>query len=200
MASVYEFLKEELGSTLENRSCNCDISHLLNVEQRTAEATGVSLDTVRRVLKLKEKIKKPKIVTKSDRSQTKFVKNTKTESIDNSIKIAETKICPQVELFKTDDIKTEHLPIIEHSEIIQINSDNGDFNSDNIKIEPKTKKRCNDENFDTVSDKKDFIRIKNTEIVNDNEDFNTDNIKTEPLTINEESIKKESVEYIINNI
>lgn len=51
IASVYHFLKEEYEFTIANQEPNCDLSHLRNISQRTADATGVSLRTVQRILK-----------------------------------------------------------------------------------------------------------------------------------------------------
>ncbi|KAJ8723954.1 hypothetical protein PYW07_007934 [Mythimna separata] len=49
--NVYHFLKREYEITLSNQESNCDLSHLENIIQRTAEATGVTEQTVHRILK-----------------------------------------------------------------------------------------------------------------------------------------------------
>ncbi|XP_023933911.2 uncharacterized protein LOC112042931 [Bicyclus anynana] len=51
IASVYHFLKEEYDFSKLFAEPNCDLSHLQNISQRTAEATGVSCKTVLRILK-----------------------------------------------------------------------------------------------------------------------------------------------------
>lgn len=51
IASVYHFLKEEYDFIKSVMESNSDLSHLRNITQRTAEATGVSLSTVQRILK-----------------------------------------------------------------------------------------------------------------------------------------------------
>lgn len=51
IASVYHFLREEYEFTKSVAEPNCDLSHLRDITRRTAEATGVSMKTVQRILK-----------------------------------------------------------------------------------------------------------------------------------------------------
>ncbi|XP_047032322.1 uncharacterized protein LOC124639129 isoform X1 [Helicoverpa zea] len=51
IANVYRYLKEEYKFTVLYLEPNCDISHLRNITERTAAATGVSPRTVQKILK-----------------------------------------------------------------------------------------------------------------------------------------------------
>nr|XP_021196957.2 uncharacterized protein LOC110381085 [Helicoverpa armigera] len=51
IANVYRYLKEEYNFTVLYLEPNCDISHLRNITERTAAATGVSPRTVQKILK-----------------------------------------------------------------------------------------------------------------------------------------------------
>ncbi|KAJ8713995.1 hypothetical protein PYW08_007615 [Mythimna loreyi] len=51
ISKVYNFLKTEYEFTLRNQGPNCDLSHLENIIQRTAEATNVTERTVQRIIR-----------------------------------------------------------------------------------------------------------------------------------------------------
>lgn len=50
ICDIYKFLKEENEFTKTFKYCSCDLSHLNNISQRTADATGVHRSTVSKIL------------------------------------------------------------------------------------------------------------------------------------------------------
>ncbi|XP_022823556.1 variable charge X-linked protein 3B-like [Spodoptera litura] len=63
IAKVYRFLKDEYEFTDLHKEPNADITHLRNITQRTAEATGVSERTVYKILREEREKLKGKLAT-----------------------------------------------------------------------------------------------------------------------------------------
>ncbi|CAH1634866.1 unnamed protein product [Spodoptera littoralis] len=70
IAKVYRFLKHEYEFTDLHKEPNADITHLRNITQRTAEATGVSERTVYKILKEEREKLKGKLATAGSSQST----------------------------------------------------------------------------------------------------------------------------------
>ncbi|XP_035443273.2 uncharacterized protein LOC118271325 [Spodoptera frugiperda] len=91
IAKVYHFLKEEYEFTDLHKEPNADITHLRNITQRTAEATGVCERTVYKILqeereKLREKFA---AAGTSQSTQQKSFKEDKSEESDVAARVNE---------------------------------------------------------------------------------------------------------------